>query len=87
MPGGQRETLMTQLRTSAQSLSPSRSPGSPFSTGRKGRLSNGSSDDDSKKIVGFQHIISELSNENAELKERCQHLVEEVSLLKEVSYL
>jgi len=38
-----------------------------------------------KKLRGFQHIIQELSAENAELKERSDHLAEETTLLKEVS--
>jgi len=33
---------------------------------------------------GFQHIIQELSAENAELKEKHQNVLEEVALLKEV---
>lgn len=36
-------------------------------------------------MVGFQHIIHDLSTENTELKERCESLTEEISLLKEVT--
>jgi len=41
--------------------------------------------DAEKKLRGFQHIIQELSAENAELKERSESLEEEITLLKEVS--
>jgi hypothetical protein len=44
----------------------------------------GASVDAEKKLRGFQHIIQELSAENAELKERSDSLQEETSLLKEV---
>ncbi|WVR06658.1 hypothetical protein IAU60_003690 [Kwoniella sp. DSM 27419] len=50
---------------------------------RRSRLSTGSSDDAEKKIRGFQHIIQDLSAENADLKETCDSLREEVGLLKE----
>jgi cell division protein FtsB len=40
--------------------------------------------DAEKKLRGFQHIIQELSAENAELKERSESLEEEITLLKEV---
>lgn len=40
-----------------------------------------------KKIRGFQHIIQELSSENADLKERSDSLQEEANLLKEVNSL
>ncbi|EIW67626.1 hypothetical protein TREMEDRAFT_45156 [Tremella mesenterica DSM 1558] len=49
---------------------------------RKGRLSNGSTEE-SKRIVGFQHIIQDLSTENADLKDKLQSLAEEVGMLKE----
>ena len=52
---------------------------------RKSRLSSGaSSDDESKRLRGFQHIIQEMSTENAELKDKHQNVLEEVALLKEV---
>ncbi|KIY32706.1 hypothetical protein I305_04864 [Cryptococcus gattii E566] len=42
-----------------------------------------SSEDAEKKLVGFQHIVQELSTENADLKEQCESLREEISLMKE----
>ena len=58
-------------------------PASP--TPSKGRLSIGSNGDDAdKRLRGFQHIISDLSNENAELKEKYRNIEEEIELLKEV---
>jgi len=48
-------------------------------------LSTGSAADDAeKKLRGFQHIIQELSAENADIKEKYQSVLEEVGLLKEV---
>lgn len=47
-------------------------------------MSTSSIDDTDKKLRGFQHIIQDLSAENAELKERIQLLTEETGLLKEV---
>jgi hypothetical protein len=54
---------------------------------RRTRLSTGSAEDDEKRLRGFQHIISELSAENAEVKEKYESVLEEVALLKEVSIL
>ncbi|ODO00112.1 hypothetical protein I350_06737 [Cryptococcus amylolentus CBS 6273] len=45
--------------------------------------SSSSSEDTEKKIRGFQHIIQDLSAENADLKEQCESLREEVALMKE----
>ena len=68
----------------AENLPQQASPGSNTSQ-RKTRLSTGSSsDDDSKRLRGFQHIIQELSAENAEVKDKYQAVLEEVALLKEV---
>lgn len=76
--------LMQQLKSAAESNLPK--PTSPImGSARKSRVSTGSSsDDDSKRLRGFQHIIAELSAENAELKEKYETVLEEVSLLKEV---
>lgn len=52
---------------------------------KRSRLSTGSSIDEEKKLRGFQHIIQELSAENAEMKAKLEALGEETSLLKEVS--
>ena len=70
---------------------PARAPSltsSPALTGRSPRLSASSFDDPEKmekKIRGFQHIIQDLSAENAEMKEKYSMAMEEISLLKEVS--
>ena len=54
----------------------------------RGRRSTGSSSEDTdKRLRGFQHIISELSGENAELKEKYESVREEVELLKEENKL
>ena len=63
-------------------------PASSPATAResKTRLSSGSAlDDPEKKLRGFQHIIQELSAENAELKEKYTSVMEEIELLKEVT--
>ena len=60
-------------------------PSTPTHREPRTRLSTGSAaDDPDKKLRGFQHIIQELSAENAELKEKYQSVLEEVGLLKEV---
>jgi hypothetical protein len=48
------------------------------------RLSSGSSSEDAdKRLRGFQHIIQDLSAENAGLKDKHKSAIEEVNLLKE----
>ena len=64
-------------------------PAPSITTARESRtrLSTGSaSDDPEKKLRGFQHIIQELSAENAELKEKYTSVMEEIELLKEVKF-
>ncbi|ORX37067.1 hypothetical protein BD324DRAFT_624655 [Kockovaella imperatae] len=75
---GALESQIAKLNTNAQTNSPAM---------QRGRLSSGSSDDAEKRMRGFQHIISDLSAENAELKDKYQNLVEEVDLLKEENKL
>lgn len=60
-------------------------PSTPTGREPRPRMSTGSAaDDPEKKLRGFQHIIQELSGENAELKEKYESVLEEVGLLKEV---
>ncbi|WVQ84231.1 hypothetical protein IAT38_006382 [Cryptococcus sp. DSM 104549] len=59
------------------------SPSAPPLSRAKLSSSSNSSEDADKKIRGFQHIIGEMSTENAELKEQCESLKEEVTLMKE----
>ena len=43
--------------------------------------------DAEKRIRGFQHIITELSTENGELKDKYDSALEDIALLKEVSLI
>ena len=84
---GLRLTYRSQLKAAVAEANVHRpsSPASLGSSGRKGRLSSSSLNEENsdKRLRGFQHIITELSTENAELKEKYQSVLEEVALLKE----
>ncbi|TYJ58409.1 hypothetical protein B9479_000955 [Cryptococcus floricola] len=68
-----------QLKKTAESNISNNLPAPPT----KLSSSSSSSEDTEKKIRGFQHIIQDLSAENADLKEQCESLREEVALMKE----
>ncbi|OXG73024.1 hypothetical protein C349_06687 [Cryptococcus neoformans var. grubii Br795] len=73
------EAEITTLKQTAESSIENNLPTS------RPKLSNSStsSENAEKKLIGLQHIVQELSTENADLKEQCESLKEEVSLMKE----
>ncbi|WVQ73438.1 hypothetical protein IAR50_003010 [Cryptococcus sp. DSM 104548] len=73
------ESEIETLKKSAESNISNNLPTPPS----KLSSSSSSSEEAEKKIRGFQHIIQDLSAENADLKEQCESLREEVALLKE----